>query len=96
MMTHGMVQDSQRTKTENNKLQQLQIPFSKNTSNTPAREQHSVAIDTQGVAYSWGCGGSSWDGAGSLGLGDLEETKHIVSSPTEITALSSVGAKVGR
>ncbi|CAN0542528.1 unnamed protein product, partial [Laminaria digitata] len=36
-------------------------------------EQHSVAIDTQGVAYSWGCGGSSWDGAGSLGLGDLEE-----------------------
>lgn len=54
-----------------------------------------MAVDGEGVAYSWGSGGSRWDGAGALGLGTLEEeTKFIVSNPTEITALSDVGAKV--
>lgn len=58
------------------------------------REHHSVAVDSEGVAYSWGSGGSRWDGAGALGLGDLEDKKFIVPSPTEVTALSDVGAKV--
>lgn len=53
-----------------------------------------MAVDTEGVAYSWGSGGSRWDGAGALGLGNLEDSKFIVSNPTEITALSEVGAKV--
>lgn len=66
----------------------------KTTSRTPRREQHSVAVDSEGVAYSWGSGGSRWDGAGALGLGDLEDKKFLVPSPTEITALSDVGAKV--
>lgn len=53
-----------------------------------------MAVDSEGVAYSWGSGGSRWDGAGALGLGDLEDEKFLVSSPTEVTALSDVGAKV--
>lgn len=53
-----------------------------------------MAVDSEGVAYSWGSGGSRWDGAGALGLGDLEDKKFLVPSPTEITALSDVGAKV--
>lgn len=57
-----------------------------------SREQHSIAVDTDGVAYSWGCGGSGWEGAGALGVGAME--KHIVSTPTEIRALSDIGAKV--
>ncbi|CBN77994.1 conserved unknown protein [Ectocarpus siliculosus] len=59
-------------------------------------EQHSVAVDSEGVAYSWGSGGSRWDGAGALGLGNLEDEKFLVSSPTEITTLSGVGAKVDK
>eukprot|EP00752_Nemacystus_decipiens_P006950 g6237.t1 len=59
-------------------------------------EQHSVAVDTEGVAYSWGSGGSRWDGAGALGLGDLEDQKFLVPSPTEITAFSDVGAKIAK
>ncbi|CAB1121011.1 unnamed protein product [Ectocarpus sp. CCAP 1310/34] len=58
------------------------------------REQHSVAVDSEGVAYSWGSGGSRWDGAGALGLGNLENENFLVSNPTEITTLSGVGAKV--
>lgn len=58
------------------------------------REQHAVAVDSHGVAFSWGSGGTRWDGAGALGLGDLEGVNYIVPTPTEITTMSGVGAKV--
>ncbi|CAM9729691.1 unnamed protein product [Ascophyllum nodosum] len=59
-------------------------------------EQHSVAVDANGTAYSWGSGGSGWDGSGALGLGNVEGLNYIVPVPTEITAMSSVGAKVAK
>lgn len=52
-------------------------------------------MDSQGVAFSWGSGGNRWDGAGALGLGDLEGVNFLVPTPTEITTMSGVGAKVG-
>lgn len=51
-------------------------------------------MDKGGVAYSWGYGGSGWEGAGALGLGDLSDVEYIVKSPTEISIMSDVGAKV--